>query len=495
MDMTLPSYITIERGESTSICTITLGRVVQQPVEYGVSGDGIRGGVGMAKKPCASYDISLLVGNIFGSQALDSADVWEGQGAWRGGGFGGGYTSDNNSRTTIDFFVGLSREVLHIEFETEMENPLDYIPPWSDKEKRQVITIKARNKMMETMLNHPEFLDICSVLRAGPAARYKPRAHEFKMDIGRPVFQPMAGVAITGAAAQGDVAVVLGRIYGERILHNVETATERPRRTRKIIVKPQTLKYQGLEIKRPEPVPDQMVESTHFSEWNIVREFTFKSEGKPITACFETAFKAGEPDPLPAEDAAARQVITIKGPKDLVEMVSGYGGLEALCTELRERDVATLQKKVAAATTAPIPDPKTPRGYGPRFPKRTESGVDERQPCFSDGISVPPRFRDERQGGFHDDGRGRFERDRSEVLQIWKDGHSDHKGLPGASRRERDNRRPFREGDFVRPPARFRQPEPPKSQSKPPANTAEGIARLTMKPTRLGYDRLGRRTR
>jgi hypothetical protein len=486
----IPGYIEIRHGEADSVCRIILDREVSQPIKYVPDGSSRF----LTKKLYENYDISLLVGHIFGKEVLETGEVIEGGEVSRGR---YAASSWNNSLTTINLRAGDG--ILKVEFETPSPSSHEWDLPSVDMNGRRAITITAKKEIIDRMTGHHEFMDICDHLVCWEAAKYKPKTYEFRLDLGRPVFQPLAGSVINEAAAQGDVAILVGRIFGERVFNNLETSTEKPRRTRTVVVKGAAPVHMGVEIKAP--LPDKVVEMQQLSQWNIARLFTFKVDGGSVTACFETAFHA-EPNPLPCEnDAAARNVITVKGPKHLVEKVSGFAGLEALCAELKARDIAKIRSSVAAATIAPIPAPKPQRSNGPRFPRRTDGfGVDNRRPSFgSNGISVPARFRDERQGGFHDGGRSRFSRDSLEVMQIARDGTASRDG-PGSMRRyherkRRDNERPFgapRERDgFMRPPPHMRgEPEKP----KPPANKAEAVARLTMKQAAPGHDRMGRKT-
>ena len=478
MSTTIPHYIQAKRGDNESVCRIDLGRQVQQYIELKPIGDGITTRLEMADKLYDGHDVSLIIKEIFGKKTLDTADVRVGGIAYRQE-FWGKTTSMGNSLVTLH--LEAEGAALRVEFETEKRMSLWDRPSREDLEGRQIITITAKDDVITRMIEHPEFAYVCDSLRAAPAAKYKPRTHEFKVDLGRPVFQPTDGDKIGDSAARGDVALLMGKIFGREIFYSVKMSVERARRIQKLVLETPKA-YMGVEIKKPDT--SRVKVSTRLSDWNVIREMDFSVGDRKISACFESGFKVGEPNPLPADDAAGRQVITIKGPKDLVDRVSGFEGINALCDELRGRDITGVKRKLEALINAPIPTPKTPRGNGPSFPRHSgmHEGAPEGQPSFTrDGISVPARFRDERQGGFHDDEHDRFSRDRTEVLLLSREG-------PGSMRRysERrdDNNRPFGapryQDQFMKPPRHMRS-ESEKPKAPPPRNVVEGVALLKMR--------------
>jgi hypothetical protein len=418
-------YIEIEHGAVASVCRIILDRDVNQPINHGFAGDGIRGPVAVAEKLCDGYDISLLIGNIFGSEVLDTAQVKKGgevlRGQWAS-------RSHDNSLTTVDFKVGETG--LKVEFETRaMFSREDWDLPLADTRGRRAIIITARKDIITRMTDHFEFRDICDCLVSDPAEKYQPKLCEIAVDLGRAVFQPLAGSLIGDINGQGDVIVFMRGVFGEKVSGSFEMATEVARRSREETIG-RSVEYHGIKIgELRAPVEFQ---SSRISICNYVRELTFKVEGGRIAARFETA-KGKDSDSLAADEAIARRIMRFRGPKHLMGIISGHSGMEALCHELSARDIAQISSGLVL--TGAI----------------ASGGIPRAQPGRRDYPMQP------RMGG----------RPPSQ--------YDDH-------------------GGFMRPPRRMRN-EPPKPQPKPPANAVEGVARLTMKQVRPGYDRLGRRTR
>ncbi len=367
MSTTTPHYIEIKRKEKESVCRIDLGRQVQQYIELKPIGDGITTRLEMADKLHDGHDVSLIIKEIFGKKTLDTADVRVGGIAYRQE-FWGKTTSMGNSLVTLH--LEAEGAALRVEFETEKRMSLWDRPSREDLEGRQIITITAKDDVITRMIEHPEFAYVCDSLRNAPAEKYKPKTHEFRVDLGRPVFQPLDGNRIGESAAHGDVAMLVGKIFGREIFYSVKMSVERARRIQKrVLESPAGIKSFG--------VPSEL---TRLSDWNVIREMEFNVGDRKIVACFESGFKVGEPSNLPAEDAAGRQVITIKGPKDLVDRVSGFDGINALCDDLKGRDIARIKSRLELQTTAPVS-----AKYG--------SAPVDRRPSIDQGFMSPPRFK------------------------------------------------------------------------------------------------------
>src|SRR5208283_1696030 len=291
--------------------------------------------------------------------------------------------------------------------------------------------------------DHHEFRDICDCLVSQPAAKYKPKVYEVAIDLGRMVFQPLTGALIGEINAHGDVITFMRGIFGKKLSDAFEMETGVPRRG-----KDETIgnfaEYCGVkvgELREPKEL-----QSPRISACNYVRDWTFKVEGCRISARFETP-KATDPDTLSAEEAAARQIITIRGPKHLIGSVPGCGELEAVCRDLNGRDIEAIKRRLVMA--APLPS-RAPR-EGPRFPR-------------SPADDIRRRDNERPYGAPHVSGL---------MTSRW---------TSSPAPRQSDRRDPF-----------MKQHTP--ANPHKPSNLVEGVKSLTMATPRPGHDRLGRRTR
>lgn len=476
----------MSKDGSQTTCKIDLGREVQQPTRMDPRRNDIYSFGGLVAKLYDRYDVSLLIGEIFGKKALDVAEVEPNCAVYRNKGQFGEIRSLDNIATEIRFQV--DGALILVVYETENSRSRYY---WENSSNdgetraRQVITITARDDLIAGMVAHPEFTYVCDFLRTQPASEYKPRVQEFKVDLGRAVYQLMDGGKFGQSAAYGDVALLMGKIFDESVFRSAVAMTpQHALRSNKRMVAA-SAEYQGLAIRQEAP-RERVIETSRFSDWNLIRGIEFLVGDRKISVRYETAFKVGEPEELPAEDAAARDIITINGPKDLVDRISAHAEIASIIDGLKARDISAVESKVRAKTIAPIPPVKAPRSEGPGFPRRggIREGAPDGQPSFTrNGISVPARFRDDHTlhtSGFTDDVGGREGPGSMRRYYERRDDNKRHFGVPGY------------QDQFMRAPPRFRKPEP---QPKPAANAVEGLARLTMKQARPGYDRLGRRTR
>jgi hypothetical protein len=467
MDSDLSRFMEVSRQGGSSTIRVELEREVNQPLKEGLGGDGFRGRVSMARRMYERYDISLIIEELFGRNALETATIEPDERVTRGGGFSAEFSRYNSARTIRCMADGAE---LRISIEVERDGGF-WTPdlPYFDERGRKTILLTGNTALIERIAADPDFGSIIQWIRTRPANAYTPTLAEHRIDLGRPAYQPIDGNAIGVAARQGDAIILAGKLFGPETLQRAEVSYQRPRRTRVIddsSPKANDLRamvggaWQDVQVsKAMEPAKR---ESVYLSEWNIAREFTFMVGGKKVAIVCETSFKREGPVQLPEAEAKARRTIIIRGKQIIVDGIIGRPDFQGIVEELRRRDVAEARSTVERTTIAKIPPP-------PSQTMRSDTA----------GRDCPSSYSDTRSG---------IRSDPRPPSQRFGERRDNFPSVPVDRSFDRGFRPPTGRGNGGQPGGDQRRDRDRRDDEKPKA----GIASLVMKRPDPGRDRLGR---
>ena len=239
-------------------------------------------------------------------------------------------TRTYNTRVSVSVYVGGLG--LNVSFEEAFSSVK--CPP-EELRARQIITVTGSAQLI-LKFTVQRLADICTMLSRRDTSQIqlyddKPaeKQEEYVITLPRPVFQPYSrsarALCFGEYAAEGDVSILLSRLFGE-------TA-----KIREFDWKPASRSSGGQGADKPLSLTS--------SEWNRVLDVPVEVEGGKLVASFEENQSSKESN-VPPEEMRARHVIRITGNAGLVAKVREHPRLAEACAEFEARDIAAIRGKI-----------------------------------------------------------------------------------------------------------------------------------------------------
>ena len=322
----------------TAVGAIMLGKLVFQPILQDKDG---------RKRIHPEGDIAVLLKETLGNEILGRVLIRsenlekEISGAKRDENAiirYGRYYEFDDKRTIVysirtSFHITLENRGLVLSF----ESPANSRRSKPDEiEARKVITIRGPEEIVHRITNHQMFASLCILLKMRDTSAIKvyedkPATPEFSISLSRPVFQPTdqsGGVYSFGKrSSEGDVSILLGRIFGRETITK-EFSWKRAFRNRG-----------GDSGNNPLLI--------WASDWNTRFDVPVELGDKKFTISFEEPQRRDERYTPPEAELTARRTITVKGEEELVAKVRGHPDLAKILSGLDQRDIEAIKKRFA----------------------------------------------------------------------------------------------------------------------------------------------------